>query len=112
MNAPTVDRFRYPFRRLVPGETHTVLLHWEGDTDVSSSVFTVAMVDAFTATAVPGVAYVIDDSDAATGTVIATASVPVDIDTDALFEIRVRQDGETIIAGGAQFSTTVVPVTP
>jgi hypothetical protein len=112
MNAPTVDRFRFPFRRLVPGETHTVYLHWADDLDVSGSTFTVAMVDAFTAVVVPGVAYVIDDSDAATGTVVAVATIPVDIDTDALFEIRVRQDDETIIAGAAQFSTSTVPVTP
>jgi hypothetical protein len=116
MNAPTVDRFRYPFRHVVPGETHPVFLHFvtpdDDPLDVSLSVFAVVMLDAFTATAAPGVVYTIDDSDAALGVIVATAPIPVDIDTGAMFEIRVRQDDETIIAGAPQFAPTVVPVTP
>lgn len=112
MTPPTVDRFRYPWRRVVPDEIHTVFLHWEGDTDVSSSTFTVSMVDAFTGTPVAGVTYFVDDSDAATGQITATATIPSDIDTAALYQIRVRQDGETIIAGGVQFAPTAIPVTP
>lgn len=112
MTPPTVDRFRFPYRRVVPGDDHPIFIHWEGDPDVSASTFTVTMVDAYTAVAVTGVTYTIDATQAAVGVITASAPIPTDIDTDALYEIRVRQDGETIIAGAVQFPSTTVPVTP
>jgi len=110
MIPPTVDNFRYPWRRLVPGDNHTVSLHWAGDLDVHLSTFTVAMVDAFTGTAVPGVTYAVNATQANVGVITATAAIPSNIDTLALYEIRVRQDGETIIAGPVNFAAAVVPV--
>jgi hypothetical protein len=112
MNTPTVDRFRYPWRRLVPGEVHTITVHWADDRDVHLSTFTAVMVDAYTAIAVTGVTYAINATQANVGKIVATATIPADIDTDAQYEIRVKQDGETIVAGGVLFNSSVVPVTP
>jgi hypothetical protein len=109
---PTVDRFRYPWRRMVPGDTHSIFLHWAGDPDLSSSTFTVNMVDAFTGTAVPSVTYTVNMAAANVGAISATASIPAAIDTDALYEIRVRQNGQTIIAGAVVFALPTVPVAP
>lgn len=112
MTPPTVDRFRYPFRRVVPGDPHTISLFWGDGSDLSASVFDVVMLDAFTAEPVTGVNYVIDDTDAETGLIVAVASIPAGIDRFASFEIRIHQDDETIIAGPVMFALAVVPVTP
>lgn len=109
-STPTVDRFRYPWRRMVPGDTHYIFLHWEGDPDVSASTFTVEMVDAFTAEPVVGVTYTVDETDANIGTVSASAPIPVDISVVSLYEIRVRQDAQVIVAGPVMFAAAVVPV--
>ena len=110
MNPPTVDRFRYPWRRLVPGDTHTIVLQWADGLNVAGSTFTVAMLDAFTATAVAGVTYTVSMTNAATGKVTATAPIPSNIPTGSSYEIRVIQNGDTIIAGPVLFASTVVPV--
>lgn len=113
MNQPTVDRFRYPWRRMVPGEVHTVTLHWADGSNVSGSTFAFVLLDAFTgAAATPTVTYAVNMAGAATGTVIGTATIPAGINVDADFELRVRQNGETIIAGPVLFASAVVPVGP
>ena len=113
MTPPTVDRFRYPWRRLVPGELHTAVLHWQGDLDQSAHDFELVMVDAYTATPVTGVDYVIDDVDAATGTITATATIPAELDTAGMYELRWLRDAETIIAGPVLFAPSTIPqVTP
>jgi hypothetical protein len=109
---PTVDQFRYPWRRLVPGETHTVRIHWQDGSDLSASTFEVLMLDAYTVELVTGAEYVVDDTDADIGTIVAVATIPADIETRDGYEIRVRQDDETIVAGPVLFAPTVLPVTP
>jgi hypothetical protein len=116
MTPPTVDRYRYPWRRVVPGMPHTIVVTQQTPLDLSEHTFEVLMLDAFTADPVAGVTYTIDMTDAADGTIIARADIPADIvATDAL-EIRyyrIDPDPELLIAGPVMFAPSTVPaVTP
>lgn len=113
MTPPTVDRFRYPWPRIVTGETYTAVVHWQDDADQSAFTFEMLMVDAYTATPVTGVEFVVDDTDADVGLIVATATIPADVDKAAMYELRFRRDDETLIIGPAVFALSTVPaVTP
>lgn len=111
MQPPTVDRFRYPFRKVIPGDPHTIVLSWSTPIDLSGNTYSATMVDAVSGAAVTGVAYVPDMTNAAVGVVAFNASIPIDIDTTKLNEIRVRKvtpTAETLIAGYVCYPATAI----
>ncbi len=113
MTPPTVDRFRYPWRRLVPGDTHSVIITRSEAVDLSANQYELVMVDAFTGTPVTGVDYTIDYTLADLGTIAASAIIPADLNTTGLYELRFREtvpSSETLIAGPVVFAPSTVPV--
>lgn len=112
---PTVDRYRYPWRRLVPGDRHSTTIRYPAGTDLSADTFELVMLDAFTGVPISGVAYTIDMTDAATGLLVAAADIPAGVDTTIAAELRFRTltpFNETVIAGPVVWAPATVPVTP
>jgi hypothetical protein len=109
---PTVDRFRYPWRAIVPGEPHTVVLVWAPPATIAGNLYEVVMFDAATLTdPVADVVYVGDYTDEGSGRVVFTAEIPIDLDTTRLYDLRVRETApvvSTLIAGYVTFAPTVV----
>jgi hypothetical protein len=115
MKPPTVDRYRYPWRRVVPGLPHTIVVTRETPVDLTEHTFSVLMLDAYTATPVTGVDYTIDMTDAGVGTIVAVADIPADIVTSDALEIRLYQvdpEPDLLVAGPVLFAPATIPVTP
>ena len=96
----------------MPGESHTVILDWAPPAVIVGNTYEVVMFDAATLGApIAGVVYVGDYTDAGTGVVVFTATIPPDLDVRKLYDLRVRQltpTVQTLIAGYIQFAPTVV----
>lgn len=110
MQPPTVDRFRYPYRAVVPGDLHTIIISWE-PSSLAGNTYGASMFDAMTGVPVPGVTYTPNLAGAADGQLIFTAAIPPDLDTTKLYEIRIRQltpSVETLIAGYVSFPPTTI----
>ena len=111
MPSPTVDRFRYPYRAVVPGDLHTVIVAWATPIDLSANTYSATMVDAATGNPVAGVAYTPNMAQGNVGVLVFTAPIPANIDTTVLNEIRIKQltpTVETLVAGHVCYPATTI----